>query len=92
MTGGPASGLSETPNADAGRSGPPWAGLALRFLLSWAVVDEGATRRGCSGQLDGEGGGSQPPAALSPGVFLAQDLRHRSCGREAQRQAILGLP
>ena len=91
-TGGPAPGPSETPNADAGRSGPPWAGLALRFLLSWAGVDEGATCRGCSGRLEGEEGGSQPPAALSPGVFLAQDSRHRGCGREAQRQAILSLP
>ena len=91
-TGGPAPGPSETPNADAGCSGPPWAGLALRFLLSWAGVDEGATCRGCSGRLEGEGGGSQPPAALSPGVFLALDSRHRGCGREAQRQAILSLP
>lgn len=84
-TGGPASGLSETPNTDAAHPGPPQAGLALRFLLSWAAVDKGAGWRGTEGAAG-------PPAALSPGVFLVQDSRHRGCEREAQRRAILSLP
>lgn len=73
--GGPASGLSETPNADTAGSGPPRASLALRFLLSWAGVDKGATRRCHSGQLEGEGGGSWATRSLEPRSLLGPGLR-----------------
>lgn len=57
------------------RLGPPRASLALRFLLSWAGVDKGATRRCHSGQLEGEGGGSWATRSLEPRSLLGPGLR-----------------
>lgn len=45
------------PNTDAARPGPPRSGeLALRFLLSWAAVDEGRLEGG----MEGAAGHLQP--------------------------------
>lgn len=66
---------SRRPRIDAAGSGPPWASLALRFLLSWAGVDKGATHRRHSGQLEGEGEGSRATRSLEPRSLLGPGLR-----------------